>query len=267
MEAEFSEYSFGFAYTFELSTLWRNHLFAFELPNLNQEGKKGYDLRLASSKGFVYCAQFKRSEYMTKPNANEYQADKLPYFRFPIYGNQQSRQHQLLLDLEKESGFLVEYVAPSFIEIQRLYGFFNNQNLRENVVRICPCIIGKLQDDKKGHTVVYDDQMGTGWGIELCSDRKKLNPQKNGRYDNGEITEDGFSSIPDAEEENGDDSKGNTSTIESLLEMFIEKVTTTILGSPHRSSDFGGRHLNLAQEACAVARILLGAELFIFPRE
>ncbi len=44
MRAEFSEYSFGFAYTFEICTLWRKHLLSTPIfPSTRAEGKPGYE--------------------------------------------------------------------------------------------------------------------------------------------------------------------------------------------------------------------------------
>ena len=132
MKPEFSEFSFGFAYIFQVANIWKNNLIESPiLPNLYEEGKEdgtGYDARLAKTGGFVYCMQFKLTEYMKGPTAKEAN-DKTkkyprPYYRFSIYGDRQSRQHELLCGLESKYGTRVEYVAPLFYEKEVLDDFF-----------------------------------------------------------------------------------------------------------------------------------------------
>lgn len=259
MKAEFSELRFGAAYTFELSNLWANHLFgAPEFPSQIKEGRKngGYDVKLDSTNGFVYCVQFKRSEYMTRSTASETLRGygELPYFRFRIYANYRSEQHQLLLNLE-DSGLKVEYVAPLFIGETDLNDGFRNKNLRENVFRVRPSVIGNIEDENE-HRVVFDQFGRTG---TLYSDPVVLKSP----FDYGEITEEGFkSSIPDDQEDIGDDiSKDDPPTIQSQLEMFLQKVSAIAMVPRARFLDLG---LTLVEEARAAARIFLGAELFIF---
>ena len=54
MKETFSEFSFGFAYTFELTTLWKTNLVESPiLPSLIEEGKVGggFDVALDTSFG------------------------------------------------------------------------------------------------------------------------------------------------------------------------------------------------------------------------
>lgn len=145
MDTQFSEFSFGFAYTFEIASMWKKRLITSpELPSLSEEGEKGYDVRLEREDGFIYCAQFKRSERMERSNATEAaeQGYPLPYYRFPIYGSQRSQQHELLCDLERNSTARVEYVAPRFIDSRILDRCFKRGNLRSRVIRVRPSAIG-----------------------------------------------------------------------------------------------------------------------------
>ena len=63
-KTDLTESSFGFAYAFELTTLWKNRLIAPYIPSLIEEGRGGggYDVALNTrrldSEGFLYYAQF-----------------------------------------------------------------------------------------------------------------------------------------------------------------------------------------------------------------
>ncbi len=258
MKASFSEFSFGFAYTFELSTLWQSHLVGAPMfPSLVDEGKAGggYDVKLDSSLGFVYCAQFKRSEPMKRKSATESKAGygPMPFFRFSIYGSDTSQQHELLLDLEAD-GILVEYVAPLFIEQEDLDAAFSARNVRHRVVRIRPTSIGPLPDGDD-HRVACDV---SGGAPTLFSEPVELDQPT----DWGPITEDGFElrnarfGAGDSSEESGTDPL----TIRAQLSGFVEKVTRVLEVPQGR---FEGLGLGPAEQAQVVARTLLGAELLI----
>lgn len=264
MKASFSEFSFGFAYTFELATLWRGHLIGSpELPSLIEEGTSngGYDVRLESTNGFVYCAQFKRSERMKRTSASEAMLgyNPMPYFRFSIYGEQRSDQHELLLDLE-DSGLLVEYVAPLFIDQIDLDSCFRGSDLRWNVIRVKPSVIGRLPD-AEDHRIVCDESGGTR---TLYSEPVELKSPS----DLGEITEDGFESrhVGEAANARRDDNLKAImpTTIGALLDTFTEKVMHALNVPRSRFGDLG---LDPVGQARAVARTLLGAELLIFSDE
>jgi len=259
VKASFSEFSFGFAYTFELAILWERHLVGAPMfPSLIAEGKAGggYDMKLDSTLGFIYCAQFKRSEFMKRRSAVESKAGygPMPFYRFSVYGSQTSRQHELLLDLEAD-GFLVEYVAPLFIEQGDLDRAFSARNVRNRVVRVRPTVIGPLpgRDD---HRVACDV---SGGARTLYSEPVELERPS----DWGAITEDGFELRDvrfDLVSERAEEPATSSPTIRSQLSGFVEKVTR-VLGVPQgRFEDLG---LGPAEQAQAVARTLLGAELLI----
>ena len=106
MDAEFSESSFASAYIHELRIRWRGHLLGPpELPSTADEGRgrKGYDARIDSSKGFVYLAQFKLSEYMIRDYCIHAKHFPPPHYRFKITGSKRSYQHRDLLSFEDKS--------------------------------------------------------------------------------------------------------------------------------------------------------------------
>ncbi len=68
MRSEFSEFSYGFAFTHEYVNHTLGLKAAPELPSLVREAEKGYDLKLNYS-GHPKFFQFKLAEYMTRSNA------------------------------------------------------------------------------------------------------------------------------------------------------------------------------------------------------
>lgn len=258
MKSTFSEFSFGFAFTFELSTLWKSHLIGAPiLPSLVDEGKTGgYDARLESTQGFVYCAQYKLSERMTRSNAAESRAgfDEMPYFRFKIYGSQRSRQHELLLDLEQD-GYYVEYVAPLFIRQQDFDTLFRLCCVHRHALRVRPSAVGVLPD-QYDHHIACDR---SGGKVTRFSDPVELDQPLNW----GEITENGFD-LPDSLQEVANDGSDATDTgsltIGNQLTAFVEKVTRW-MDIDAGSFDVAG--LDLVDKARAIARLSLGAELFV----
>ena len=297
--ANFSESSFGFAYTHELFSLWRNHLIkeAPYFPSTYEEGKeggKGYDVKL-TSRGFIYCAQFKRSEWIDSPHGREVLHISQPYYRFGIGGGRNrergSNQHEVLLALEKKD-VKVEYVVPRFIDRCCLDDFFIKGKLREKVFRLKPSVIKKLPDDEK-HFIVSNPS----WTVlKRCSEAIELE----GPYDWGEITEKG---LGDDSIDIGEDSSRIKKTVVEKLEdageemiSFLEKgkesvvhktsrpkplkfypmeadapVFTSVLESSDvrsvrsfYSDNFRDDPVGTLRE---MFRVLLGAELFVFSEE
>ena len=288
MKANFSESSFGFAYTHELLSFWENHIVkAAYIPSTRKEGMKGggYDVKLTTM-GFIYCAQFKRSEHIDSENGNEVKHIGRPYRRFEIAGiNKRGfEQHEGLLALEKK-GVLVEYVVPKFIERDFLDHFFLKKELKRKVFRLKPSVVKSFQDTNK-HMIVSNPS----WThVRRCSSPVTLRSP----YDWGEITENGFSDAPQSEKNIGDQLKdcgeGMLSLIEeregykgSVLEpsqkldareavlppLDGEEVGFPILPSSDVSvvrkfytENFESNPVETLRE---ISRVLLDAELFVF---
>ena len=68
MRPEFSEFSYGFAFTHEYINRNSSLQAAPELPSLIREAEKGYDLKLAYQ-GHAKFFQFKLSEYLSRNTA------------------------------------------------------------------------------------------------------------------------------------------------------------------------------------------------------
>lgn len=277
-KTDLSESSFGFAYAFELITLWgKNVIESAYFPSLAREGMPGggYDLSLdttrMSSKGFIYLAQFKRSRYIVGPRANEAREGyPLNYYRFPI----RDTQHKQLLKLEQIPNALVEYVAPRFTTHNELSYYFRQGDIRSNVVRAIPSSIGKIPNDRKTHHVVCDE-----WGNN--KKRYSESVEIEDPSDWGAITENGFERRALHEEPMVVEEPTPTErpTIRDQMEIFTFKALSImeddigkgLVKLPEGVSDvrrylrgFGHDPVGTAQR---VARILFGADLIVFSEE
>ena len=118
MMPEFSEFSYGFAFTHEYINRFPGLTSAPELPSLIREAELGYDLKLNYS-GHVEFFQFKLAEYMQRSNAIHWHHYSAPHYRVPIItrvdanrprGTDQLSMLRRLAAKEKH----VSYVAPKF---------------------------------------------------------------------------------------------------------------------------------------------------------
>lgn len=118
MMPEFSEFSYGFAFTHEYINRFPGLTAASELPSLIREAELGYDLKL-SYRGHVKFFQFKLAEYMQHSNAIHWGHYRAPHYRVPIVtrvdanrprGTDQLSMLRRLAAKKKH----VNYVAPKF---------------------------------------------------------------------------------------------------------------------------------------------------------
>jgi len=147
--AAFSEFTFAFAFTYELvgkhggpSGLGGLPV----IPSLTEEAKVGYDLGVPVS-GVLYFAQFKVPFLLSRSNAREWYLFNSEYLRISLMPERYSPQHQILLDLELSSAVdIVEYVAPEFTSVQDLTAHFVAATIEDNCAYIRPSDIGALPD-------------------------------------------------------------------------------------------------------------------------
>lgn len=155
MNANFSEFSFGFAVTHEICQELLNCGFSAApvFPTLRKEKHLGYDVKIPV-RGFPLFLQFKLSEKLGK-RAREWKIYKAPYFRVHLSKKSHSMQHQNLQKLaNKGKGYYVCYVSPLFIKLQELNRAFNSQQ----VVRQCMFInVNRLDPirDNKTHYFTF----------------------------------------------------------------------------------------------------------------
>lgn len=172
MNPDISEFSYGYAMTEELIYSSGLAIQAAPLfPSLIEEGRTGggYDVKIPFS-GFPLFLQFKLSDRMVRNTAWEAQQGLLvpPFYRMHIRPMKHSRQHQLLLALER-SGELVYYVAPHFHEPSELNEVYVNKQVIDRSVFFKPSDIGNLPDDE-WHHVAYC----AGQPAYLCSEPRRL---------------------------------------------------------------------------------------------
>ncbi|WP_154222307.1 hypothetical protein [Marinicella rhabdoformis] len=157
MKPNISEFSYGYALTEELVMGFGNKLTSSPVfPSLYQEGKDGggWDVKLDKG-GIPLFLQFKLSDYLKTKSALEYKKGKisLPYYRMHIRSKKYSRQHELLLKLERD-GNEVYYSAPGFHEPGELNDAYLKQKVKNRSLWVKPTYIGDITDNKE-HCVVF----------------------------------------------------------------------------------------------------------------
>jgi len=173
MLPEISEFSYGFALTNELVG-WAELSAAPVFPSLIEEGKAGggYDVKLDRPGAPLYL-QFKRSEYMSRRSAKEFQKVQdqggmlaVPFYRFAITEAAKSDQHELLLALDNSSNH-VFYVAPRFHRVSEINDAWSASAVASRSVFVSPTEIGSLDEER--HAVAFDPS-----GSWICSDPRPL---------------------------------------------------------------------------------------------
>jgi hypothetical protein len=113
-----SEFTFGYAFLFEQNNQNWWQLKSFPVfPNLRQEKKWGYDVKLPLKKGTTFYYQFKLSEYMQR-NYSKFIRDGTysgPYYRIKLHKHNSNLQHRTLCNLAQKEPY-VYYVAPECSE-------------------------------------------------------------------------------------------------------------------------------------------------------
>ena len=166
MKPGISEFSYGYAVTEELLNF---HLKAVPrigaptLPSLTAESTRGYDLKIRFVHSMLFL-QFKLSDCMVGGKVLECanQGAVPPFHRFYIHSRKQSRQHQLLLQLESVQSSipkLVFYVAPQFHKPGELDKFYARKQVANRSVFVPPSLIGAFYDHDSD-TVAFKSPSG-----------------------------------------------------------------------------------------------------------
>ena len=151
MKPEFTEFSYGFALTYEIAHALQPGLVAEPLfPTLlaGQDGGGGFPAR-----GYPIYLQFKLAEYMKTAHAREWPTYGSSYYRLTIPSRLRSNRHNLLRALSAEETE-VYYASPAFYrQLEFNQAFVSNQLLNES--RLIPlCQLPDLADDQP-HYVTY----------------------------------------------------------------------------------------------------------------
>lgn len=85
-------------------------------PTLNQEANLGFDVAFNTNVPTILVfLQYKVSVKLIRKNATDWDMFNNEYYRFKIYPESKSNQHNLLMNLAG-LGHSVYYCAPAFIE-------------------------------------------------------------------------------------------------------------------------------------------------------
>ena len=175
MRLDYSEFSFGYAFTENLirSSATTPGAAPF-FPNLKAEGKLGFDVRIDLPAVPLYF-QFKLPALMIRNTAVEISKHNLqgidtPFFRMPLMTRKQSDQHQLLIDLEAVHSNLVFYATPNCGCRNTFDAAYANVSVHLQSSPFSPTEIGELPDDRP-HFVAYRPRLNFAW---FCSEPSEI---------------------------------------------------------------------------------------------
>ena len=167
MNLSYTEFSFGYAFTENLIHSKPTPLNgAPYFPNLVQEGKLGYDIRI-DLPGAPLFFQYKLPELMVRDTASEISRHSLsglttPFFRMHLMRRDISRQHELLIKLESKYPDSVFYATPELHSLQSFNKAYNSGTVHNRSVLFSPREIGSLPDDNP-HVVSYCSCLSYAW--------------------------------------------------------------------------------------------------------
>lgn len=165
MEAEFSEFTYGYAAIREaeagLDSIY--HLAkAPKLPSLLEEKNLGWDVRLAYV-DYALFLQFKRSTRVSRrhPNSPTWPGPMAPHYRYSI--DTDGHQHQALLQLEADlsasGGGNVFYAAPVFHRQRELDSVYASGAVLSSSSMVLPSAFGA--NDGRHHLVTTTPGLAT----------------------------------------------------------------------------------------------------------
>jgi hypothetical protein len=174
MRPYFSEFSYGFALTYELVNNSMHLIGSYPVfPSLVLEGRPGggFDVHIPIVGAPIFL-QFKLSHKLQRTSAAEWSLFNQDYFRMYLRSSHYSRQHNLLLQLESNNrdNRLVLYATPLFHSEQELANYFLSNQVVNNSAFFRPSDIGRLPDALE-HYVVFNGHSTTAY---LLSDPKKI---------------------------------------------------------------------------------------------
>jgi len=163
METRLTEFSYGYCVTEEFANGMGPGLKAAPyFPTLYAEGKAGggFDVRIGSA---VFL-QFKLCAELTTRAARETKLGLLtpPFFRFSLHRRDHSDQHRLLIELEKQSGNQVYYIAPGFADVRELDRLYTSRQVVTQSAMFAPTDLGLLPDNDS-HSVAFKPGDSYGW--------------------------------------------------------------------------------------------------------
>lgn len=175
MKLDFSEFSYGYAFTENLIRSSSTAPAAAPVfPNLVQEAQLGYDVRV-DLPGLPLFFQFKLPELMVRQTAREISqlalpGLSLPFFRMPLMRRNLSDQHVHLIGLEARFPDSVFYASATFDSASTFNSAYGLADVHLRSALFSPTDIGPLPDDD-AHAVSYAAASSVAW---RCSEPKEV---------------------------------------------------------------------------------------------
>lgn len=159
MKSEFSEFSYGFALTFEITNGQYSTSAGVPyttgvpfFPSLIQEKTRGYDVNFTNT-GWPLFLQFKLSDYLTLHSSYS-RSRGAPCYRISVHRLQDSDQHNLLKGLSSREPE-VYYAAPAFSTQGEFNRYFVNGEVF-NKTTFIPLSSLPLITDYAQHRITFD---------------------------------------------------------------------------------------------------------------
>lgn len=168
-----SEFTFGYAFLHEQTTIHRDNLTAAPiLPSLQEESNVGWDARLPLI-GTDYYYQFKLTDYLSRPNATFIRDGTYSssYYRIALHRHNANLQHRRLKELSTDNPNTF-YVAPEFNTLDTFNAaFLNNEILSQS--RLIPLTECENVNDNNQHYITFQ-QGQENW---ILHSEKKIHNQ------------------------------------------------------------------------------------------
>ena len=253
MKPEFSEFTYGYTLIEELSKTFRFKSVP-RFPSLWEEGKVGgYDASIDIA-GLPLFIQFKRSDYLSRKNAKHYRLFKSTYYRFHLHALKHSKQHNLLLHLEK-SGNYVFYVAPIFHEHSALQKHYFASSIAQKSIWVSPTEIGKLPDNEE-HTVCFNKSLKS---VYFCSEPKEIKLKV--RLDSEGLVPYFENTIKDEERQKYQENKWGV-LYEKMLEICANHPHPFLIQKIIQDT----QDAHIIQRIAHISRIVFGCDLLIYKK-
>ena len=227
-------------------------------PSLYQEGQTGggFDVMLPFPVAPVFL-QFKLADFMARRSATEWPWFRGCYYRMHVRPRRFSRQHALLLDLQRV-GRKVYYAAPHFHQTARLNWCYLNRKVVAWSVFIPPSSIGPLRDDAD-HYVAFSQEKAY-----FCSRNPRLL-----EYDvSGQHHVELFTRLAQSAELKAD-RRMFLSILDDMKEVLEDDARDDQVLQRIESREFRSeaRVLEIAHVAGYLARLRFGAEIVLLGRK
>lgn len=169
---EFSEFQFAYGVTREIEDLWPRRIVGVPyFPTQNVEAHIGSDMVVGIQQGDIWLGplfiQYKRSDYLTRPQAREWDEYHEKYFRFKIRSKE---QHNTLAEKCSDLGTAV-YAAPSFHTSDEYRRNHQNDKLSKQTVLFDCQDAGSVADGD--HCFIYVTNPLRG---KFCSESEDITP-------------------------------------------------------------------------------------------